>query len=125
MLARSLKPILMVVSLLILVSCGKHPSSLVGVWQSTSQGILSVQLVLTLKGDGTALINRNVGITKGVEIFGGTSDSGHWEFANKQLTIRETSGTTNVFTVIARSKTDLTLQQKDGTITSFRRIGTP
>jgi hypothetical protein len=126
MLTRSLKLTFTVLPLLILVSCGgKHPSSLVGVWQSASEGILSVQFVLTLKGDGAALINRNVGINKGVGIFGGTSDSGHWEFADKQLTIRETNGTTNVFTVIARSKTELTLQQKDGSITSFRKVGTP
>jgi hypothetical protein len=122
---RSLKLIFTVVSLLILVSCGKHPSSLVGVWQSGSQGILSVEIVLTLKRDGTALVNRGVGINKGVGIFGGTSNSGQWEFADKQLTIRETNGATTVFTVIARSKTDLTLQQKDGAIMSFRKIGTP
>ncbi len=101
-----------------LSACSKHPSSLVGVWKSGEQGLFSTQIVLTLKADGTGMLNASVGF------LGGQNGSAKWEFANDALSLVEADGSKSVYTVVSKSKTDLVLQNpKDGQLLSFKRIG--
>jgi len=100
-----------------LAACSKHPSSLVGVWKTGEQGFFSTQIVLTLKSDGTGMLNASAGV------FGGASGSAKWEFSKEKLTLSEPDGAVTVFAVVSKSKTDLVLQNpNDGTLLSFKRI---
>ena len=113
-----IKSIIFVSVVLMLAACSKHPSSLVGVWKSGEQGFFSAQIVLTLKGDGTGMLNASAGV------FGGASGNATWEFSKDILKLSESDGSVSDFTVVSKSKTDLVLQSiKDGTILSFKRIG--
>ncbi|MEJ1970952.1 MAG: hypothetical protein WDM96_00025 [Lacunisphaera sp.] len=100
-----------------MAACSKHPSSLVGVWKNGEQGLISTQMVLSLKEDGTGALNASMGI------FGGGKDAFRWEYQKPNLLITTADGGTDVMVVVSQSKTDLVLQSvKDGSLLSFRRI---
>ena len=102
---------------MLFAACGKHPSSLVGVWKTGEQGLFSVQIVLTLRSDGTGQLNADNAL------IGGVNDQSKWEFTNGQLTFTDSHGGKDVFRVVSKSRTDLVLQNvTNGQILSLKRI---
>jgi hypothetical protein len=120
---KTIKSLLTISIGLWLVSCSRHPSSLVGVWKTDEPGLISTQMVLTLNSDGTGRLNASASL---MGVTGGGDEFAIWECSRDKLALTLQNGSTTRFAVLVKSKTDLVLQDPaDGSLLNFKRIGDP
>lgn len=97
-------------SAILLAACSKHPSSMVGEWETETDGMFSVSQKMRLDEDGSCRIKVGSGLLS-------AADSGTWEFSNDTLTISDKSGDSTEIEVVSNSDGKLILNTGRGKVT--------
>src|SRR3989442_6352085 len=92
----------------LLCSCSEDPSSFVGRWKSEEKGLFGANIVIVLKSDGRAEVSAGIGP------FSETAGLLRWKKEGKKLFLEGPDGTVEVYTILGKTETTLTLQKANG-----------
>lgn len=105
---------------LFLGGCGdpKHPSSMVGVWQSGQDGFFSAKVVLELKKSGEGVIHTSV-------MGAGAGNKFSWEVRDKKLVFIGIGrkGDDESVAILGQTDKTLVLSSSGGGTTTYTRVG--